>query len=304
MVLTNLYKTNKDIMYKITDELNENGFSVNSVDLLIKRNNGSRAFNTLDYFVILIAVSEAVFTIQGIDYKVKKGSLTFLSPAKNIEFCPNCNGEGNVYALTFSASFFERSAKDTMLLYSNLFFNTALPFVTTQASIPIDEVLKLIINRLALYKTKQNNGLYISVAHNCVEALLLDGLFYVDENICEINDTRKFTFLDIVNRFRILLQQNYQTEKQVSFYADKLHITPRRLSEMTESVLGKSAKQVIIDKMVGEGSRMLKNSNKTISEIAYDLGFNDEANFSTFIKKHTNKNPRMIREEINTVLGN
>lgn len=73
---------------------------------------------------------------------------------------------------------------------------------------------------------------------------------------------------------------------------------------MTESVFGKSAKQVIIDKMVGEGSRMLKNSNKTISEIAYDLGFNDEANFSTFIKKPTNKNPRMIREEINTVLGN
>lgn len=47
MVLTNLYKTNKDIMYKITDELNENGFSVNSVDFLIKRNNGSRAFSIL-----------------------------------------------------------------------------------------------------------------------------------------------------------------------------------------------------------------------------------------------------------------
>lgn len=291
-------------MYKITDELTENGFSVNSLDLLIKRNNGSRLFNTLDYFCVLIAAKDAVFTVQGIDYKVKRGSLTFLGPAKDILFCANCDAEGNVYALTFSSSFYERSAKDTLLLNSDLFFNTTLPIVTTQASIPIDEILKLIINRLELYKTKQNNGLYISVAHNCVEALLLDGLFYVDHKVCEINDTRKFTFLDLVNRFRVLLQRNYQAEKQVSFYADKLHITPRRLSEMTESVLGKSAKQVIIDKMVGEGIRMLKHSNHTVSEIAYHLGFNDEANFSTFIKKHTNKNPRRIREEVNTVLGN
>jgi len=48
--------------------------------------------------------------------------------------------------------------------------------------------------------------------------------------------------------------------------------------------------------MVSEGTRMLKYSNYTVSEVAYQLGFNDEANFSTFIKKHTAKNPRMIRE--------
>ncbi len=123
----------------------------------------------------------------------------------------------------------------------------------------------------------------------------------MDESACIENDTRKFTYLDTVNRFRVLLQKNYQNEKQVSFYADLLNITPRRLSDMTESVLGKSAKQVIIDKMVNESIRMLKHTHLTVAEIAYKLGFNDEANFSTFIKKHTLKSPRALREDLITI---
>lgn len=283
-------------MYKITDELNINGFSVNSIDYFIERNGGSRSFEGMDYFCILIVINSSVVTIDGIGYDLKRGSLVFIGPSKKVVFCSEGENKGSLYALVFSASFFEKSAKDSLILNSDLFFDKSSKVVVTQASIPIDEVLKLIITRLDLYKTKQNNGLYISVAHNCVEALLLDGLFYVDEKACEQqDDARRFTFFDVVNRFRVLLQKHYHTEKQVSFYAELLHITPRRLSEMTESVLGRSAKQVIIDKMVSEGIRLLKHSNFTVSEVAYQLGFNDEANFSTFIKKHTAKNPRMIR---------
>lgn len=283
-------------MYKITDELRINGFSANSMDYFIQRNNGSRSFSTMDYYCILIVIQNTAVTIDGIGCELKRGSLVFIGPSKNMVFCEEASQKGSIYALTFSASFFEKSAKDSLVLNSDLFFDKSSQVVVTQASIPIDEVVKLIINRLNLYKTKQNNGLYISVAHNCVEALLLDGLFCVDEKAYEEqNDVRKFTFIDIVNRFRVLLQKHYQIEKHVSFYAELLFVTPRRLSEMTESVLGRTAKQVIIDKVVSEGIRMLKHSNFTVSEVAYQLGFNDEANFSTFIKKHTAKNPRMIR---------
>lgn len=286
-------------MYKITDDLNINGFSVNSMDYYIERNKGSRAFSTMDYYCILIVIQNAIVTIDGIEYPLKRGGLAFVGPSKYMVFPEEASRKGSIYALTFSASFFERSAKDSLVLNSDLFFDKSSEIIVTQASIPIDEVLKLIITRLDLYKTKQNNGLYISVAHNCVEALLLDGLFFVDEKAYEgQNDVRKFTFIDIVNRFRVLLQKHYQTEKHVSFYAELLFVTPRRLSEMTESVLGRTAKQVIIDKVVSEGIRMLKHSNFTVSEVAYQLGFNDEANFSTFIKKHTTKNPRMIRHAV------
>ena len=64
---------------------------------------------------------------------------------------------------------------------------------------------------------------------------------------------------------------------------------------MTEYVLGKSAKHVIIEKLIAESKKMLSYTNYTISQIAYELGFSDEGNFTNFFKKHTKKNPSEMR---------
>ncbi|HLW40879.1 MAG TPA: hypothetical protein VKY82_00755, partial [Flavobacterium sp.] len=63
------------MMYKITDELNINGFSVNPLRLVIQRNNGSRVFNTLDFFCIYIAMKSTEITVEGKEYELPAGSL-------------------------------------------------------------------------------------------------------------------------------------------------------------------------------------------------------------------------------------
>lgn len=50
-------------MYKITDELDAAGFSINTIEALIKRNNNKFNFNTLEYFVIYIAYTEATIMV-------------------------------------------------------------------------------------------------------------------------------------------------------------------------------------------------------------------------------------------------
>ena len=64
---------------------------------------------------------------------------------------------------------------------------------------------------------------------------------------------------------------------------------------MTEYVLGKTAKHIIIEKLINECKKSLSFSGNNISEIAYDLGFSNEGNFSNFIKKHTGKNPSEMK---------
>lgn len=282
-------------MYQVTKELSINGFSINPLSKIIERNKGNRSLNTTDYFCIYIALTDVEFIIEGKKYEIKRGRLVYVAPSKDITFCTQPKVEDAVYVVAFSSSFYEKATNDSFLLNSDLFFNDNSEVTITQASIPIEEVQKLIINRLALYKTKESEGLYISVAHNCVEALLLDGLFYVDEKVGEKKEMKKFTAFDITNKLRVLLQKYYKKERQVAFYADQLHITPRRLTEMTEATVGKTAKEFIIDKVVSESVRLLRNSTLTISETAYELGFKDEANFSTFMKKYTNKSPRELK---------
>ena len=67
---------------------------------------------------------------------------------------------------------------------------------------------------------------------------------------------------------------------------------------MTEFVYGKSAKQMIIEKVRFECEKAIKFSNKTLSEIAFDLGFKDEGNFTNFVKKHSGRKPSDMREMI------
>ena len=64
---------------------------------------------------------------------------------------------------------------------------------------------------------------------------------------------------------------------------------------MTEKVTGKTPKQLIIEKVLSESLRLIKHSTKSITEISYEMEFRDEANFSSFVKKHSGKTPREHR---------
>lgn len=278
-------------MYKITDELDAAGFSINSVETLVKRNNGKFTFNTLEYFVIYISYRDVTLTVDGRTFKVPANHLAYISPFKEIEYSTESFQDT---VIVFSSSFYEKSAKDSFILNSDLFFNSYTQLFTAPSIGSQSEIKKLIVSRLGLYSNKEK-GLYIAVAHNCVEMLLLDGLLEVHSQIhkpAKIN----FSYIEIVNRFRVLLQKYFKKEKGVLFYSEELGVTSQRLSVMTELILGKGAKKIILEKVVGEAVKMLQYSPLTISEIAMELGFADEGNFSAFIKKHQDKTPTEIRD--------
>lgn len=285
-------------MYQISDALNVDGFSIHPTYRLIERNNGSGSYNTLEFFQIQIVLTETQITVENKTYPVPKGSLVFISPGKNVTLGKGYHTAGNAYFITFSSSFYEQSVNDGIWLNSELFFSYTSDIHITPITIPLENVEDLLFERLLRFREKKTPGFYVAAAHNCVEALLLDGLSYVEGQNENLDGNKKYSAIDYVNRFRILLQRNFKKEKQVAFYADQLFITPRRLSDTTEVVLKKTAKQVIIEKIVNESLRMLKHSSMTIAEIAFDLGFNDESNFSTFIKKHTQKTPRELRDKV------
>lgn len=283
-------------MYKITDELDAAGFSINTIEALVKRNNNKFSFSTLEYFVIYVAYTDATLTVDGCKFRVPSNHLAYIAPFKNITY--DTESLHNT-VVVFSSSFYEKSVKDGFILNSDLFFNSDTDVFIAPSIGSGEEMKKLIVGRLGLYHHKAK-GLYIAVAHNCVEILLLDGLLKIEgqpKSKTKIN----FSYLDIVNRFRVLLQKYFKKEKGVQFYSDQLGITPQRLSVMTELILGQGAKKIILEKLVNEAVKMLKYSTMNISEIASDLGFADEGNFSTFIKKHYDKTPTEIRgsSEIN-----
>lgn len=280
--------------YQLSPQLISDGFSINTLTEVINRNNGARYFNTMEYYCIYIVFTEAVVEVEGVDFEIQGPSLAFIGPSTNIVYKENSEEENN-YVVAFSAAFYERSANDSLFLNSELFYRDSRNAFIAPTIATVYDIKKFAVDRLALYESAQK-GLYVSIAHNTIEALILSGMLYISKK--SINNTvENFSHIDIVNKFRVLINREFKLNKTVRYYAGMLHITPRRLTEMTEKVTGKTPKQLITDKVVQESLRMLQHSCHSIRQIAYEMDFNDEANFSNFIKKNLGQTPRELRSK-------
>ncbi len=99
----------------------------------------------------------------------------------------------------------------------------------------------------------------------------------------------------LANSFRQLVDKNYLTMREVQDYADKLNISPKHLAYVVKSTFGKSPRKMINDMLLLEAKVQLASTDKTVTEIALDLKFNDQSHFNHFVKKMTGNSPLELR---------
>lgn len=99
----------------------------------------------------------------------------------------------------------------------------------------------------------------------------------------------------ILSQFKALLSQHFIEQRQVSFYADKMHLTPKYFSTIIKEVSGKTAGAWINEMLLLESKVRLQNKNQSIAQIAYDLNFSDPSHFGKFFKKHVGVSPLEYR---------
>jgi len=97
-------------------------------------------------------------------------------------------------------------------------------------------------------------------------------------------------------KFNELIDLHFKEEKQIGFYAEKLHISSNYLNILCKKNLDVSATHLIQKRLILEAKRMLQSTELTIKEIAFDLGFVDHAYFSNFFKNQTKLSPTQFRE--------
>ena len=93
-----------------------------------------------------------------------------------------------------------------------------------------------------------------------------------------------------------LIEKHYREHQPCQFYADTLCTTPIGLNRACKAVSGKSAGDLIQDRLALEAQRMLIYSSAPVSLIAYELGFSDPAYFSRFFKRRVGITPSVFRE--------
>ena len=102
----------------------------------------------------------------------------------------------------------------------------------------------------------------------------------------------------LLRNFNKLIGEHYLRLKLPRDYADLLYITPNHLNAICKDILGIPAGELIRNRTMLEAKRLLTNPKLTITEIAFNLNFNDNSYFTKFFKKVEGITPEEFRKNI------
>lgn len=110
--------------------------------------------------------------------------------------------------------------------------------------------------------------------------------------------TRELANHQILERLETLLA-SYQGLPTVAYVAGELNISAKYLSSMLKVLTGQNTQQHIHEKLVEKAKQKLSTTNLSVSEIAYELGFEHLQSFSKLFKTKTNLSPLEFRRSFN-----
>jgi len=96
-------------------------------------------------------------------------------------------------------------------------------------------------------------------------------------------------------RFHELISEHIREERSVRFYAAKLFVTPKYLTEIVKEVTGKTAGELIDEMVMKEAKLLLADPSISVMEVAGILHFSDQFFFRKFFKRHLGQTPSEYR---------
>lgn len=159
---------------------------------------------------------------------------------------------------------------------------------------------------IALRYLQLASGIMESSLSNKSDCLgtLITSIFYLSEGIFsrELQRAKETSVLrssrseEIFSKFVRLLAEYHLRERTVSFYADKLCLSPKYFSKLIKNASGRSAPDWIDSFVILEAKNFLRYSDMSIKEIVYRLNFTDQPTFTKFFKARTGMTPAQFRK--------
>jgi AraC family transcriptional activator of pobA len=242
------------------------------------------------YHIIWIEQGSPTHLVDFNPVKLVKNSMLFIAKNQVHLFDASSKFDGKI--ILFTDRFFCKNQDDIDLLNSTILFNDLLE---TSAVKPgsVKEDLSSLIKLMQRELDNKSHALQRDILQNYLHSFLL--LSDQERRKQGFKEIPKGPDKDYTILFVALLNEHFATIKSVQAYADKIHISEKRLSRATSAVLGKSPKEVINDRVLLEIKRLLVHTNQTIKEIGFILGFNEPTNFIKYFRQQTGHTPSEFR---------
>ena len=215
----------------------------------------------------------------------------YVAQGKIHQFLPDKNTEG--WAVRYKNEFIPQSR---FHFYSNFLDNINYTVDTGDCLDKLNAICALMLDEF-----NQSYPDYIMLRHLLLALLAkleAEGKHHLRQER-NANNTQLISF----NNFLKILEENYKRPEGVDFYAAKLNMSVRNLNLICQSVFNKSVSEIVEIRKLIEARQLLINSDLSISEIGYELGYAEKAYFTRVFTKKTGLTPTDFRIRMQALIA-
>jgi len=281
-----------------------------SVHTLVNQQNGNLSFKVFEfdnssyfdhiqrnnYFTIIIITSgEGLAKVDLCEYSFKENTLFAFYPYQ--PFMLASEGTLTGISIQFHHDFFciyrhHKEIASNGILFNNVYQQPFI-FLDENNKQTLMNIVREIVSELKMEALRKDEVL---VSYLKIFLVFATRIKLEQQSIREVNSNEKQLLM--VQNLRNAIEENFRTKHSASEYADMLHVTPVVLARVAKNHFNMTLSDLITERIIVEAKRELYLTDKTVKEIAYELGYDDEYYFSRVFKGKTDISPQLYRDTI------
>ena len=230
------------------------------------------------YLTVLFTKGSGTHEIDFNTYDIKPGVVFMMLPGQmhNWKFSKGTDGYVFFHTKDFYNAGFTKASLDDYPFFQSLQNSPVINLDKTHT-----KKLELLFKELVI-EHEQQLHLKFEKVHALVNLIYVELSRYYFPTIQISNET----YLTKIRTLENLIDQHFKTKKYPNEYATLMNLSEKHLNRMSKECLNKTTTDLIAERIVLEAKRLLIHSKQTVSEIANELGYEDNSYFSRFFKKH------------------
>ena len=288
------------LRYMGFDYSQESDFHVSKIEGYFGDEPVQSPFFRTGYFVFLLITEGAGnYTIDNVTFHLEPMTFYFTTPYHVKSYCITKPWRG--YIISVAESFIRQHYRGDLFL--------EFPFLVAQTTPPLNmkDKLKEEFCSWFTYIMKEYEG-SSTYKYQIISNQLIAFLFKLKDILLEQHIAEKqnqYEYSRLIIQFRAFIDEHFNDIRKkgcedkicnLNEVAEKLNVNPNYLGRLIKTETGKSFSQWMSERIIAESKAMLSSTHLSVSEICFNLKFEDSTYFTKYFKRYTGLTPKEFRE--------
>lgn len=228
------------------------------------------------------------------EYDIKKNTLLVLQP-KNYVFSCELDPSFKSSVMVCSRRLIEDVLPKLTEILPLLLYHRTEPvtLLSEDEAAGIKRFYEFLATKLHGSKTRFIN----QKIHAMLQSMLYEMMDIHDKHSSNVEENSRTRKEELMAKFILAVSEEFRTQRQVAYYAQKLCISPKYLSSVVKEISGRTAGEWIENYVILESKVLLKTTDMTIQEVAVYMNFANQSFFGKYFKQHTGLSPTSYRKQ-------